>query len=135
MLRAIIDLDPPIATGAFELRVPYQQLHGSEIAGLLVDLCCFRSTHRVGAVGRSVEPRTLDPSMDDASVLPSREMGLGSGTGSARSEFDLRHPIMDRGPSLLRDFELDRSPSLFLNHGATVSHPAAGAYVVDLQAD
>ena len=41
----------------------------------------------------------------------------------------------DRGPSLLRDFELDWSPCLFLNHGATFSHPAAGAYVIDLQAD
>src|SRR3984893_3636242 len=42
---------------------------------------------------------------------------------------------MDRGPGLLHDFELDWSPCLFLNHGATVPHPAAGAYVVDLQAD
>ena len=44
-------------------------------------------------------------------------------------------PIMDRGPSLFHDFELDRSPCLFLDHGATVAHPAASAYVVDLQAD
>jgi hypothetical protein len=42
---------------------------------------------------------------------------------------------MDRSPGLLRDLELDRSPSLFLNHGATIPHPAAGAYVVHLQAD
>src|ERR1700732_1953485 len=45
------------------------------------------------------------------------------------------HGIMDRGPGLFHDFELDRSPCLFLDHGATVSHPAAGAYVVDLRAD
>ena len=45
------------------------------------------------------------------------------------------HGIMDRGPGLFHDFELDRSPCLFLDHGATISHPAAGAYVVDLQAD
>jgi hypothetical protein len=42
---------------------------------------------------------------------------------------------MYRGPGPLHDFELDRSPCLFLDHGATVSHPAAGAYVVDLQAN
>jgi hypothetical protein len=42
---------------------------------------------------------------------------------------------MDRGAGLLHDFKLDRSPCLFLDHGATVSHPAADAYVVDLQAD
>src|SRR5258705_2102716 len=32
-------------------------------------------------------------------------------------EFDLRQPIIDRGPGLLYDFELDRSPCLFLDHG------------------
>src|SRR6516225_10701124 len=91
------------------------------------------------AVSRTVEPRTLDPGMDDASVLPSREMRLGSETAREQlapvPEFDLRQPIMDRGPGLLHDFELDRSPCLFLDHGATVSHSAAGAYVVDLQTD
>jgi hypothetical protein len=91
------------------------------------------------AVGRTVEPRTLDPGMDDASVLPGREVRLGSETAREQvapiPEFDLRQPVMDRGPSLLRDFELDWSPCLFLNHSATVPHPAAGAYVVDLQAD
>src|SRR5258707_7388099 len=91
------------------------------------------------AVGRTVEPRTLDPGMDDASILPSREMRLVSETAREQvapvPEFDLRQPIMDRGPGLLHDFELDRSPCFFLDDGATVSHPAAGAYVVDLQAD
>src|SRR6202045_5402660 len=91
------------------------------------------------AVGRTVEPRTLHPGMDDASVLPGREVRLGSETAREQiasiPEFDLRQPILDRGPSLLRDFELDRSPCLFLDHGATAPHPAAGAYVVDLQTD
>jgi hypothetical protein len=77
--------------------------------------------------------------MDDASVLPSREMRLGSETAREQvapvPEFDLRQPIMDRGLSLLHDLELDRSPCLFLDHGATVSHTAAGAYVVDPQTD
>ena len=91
------------------------------------------------AVSRTVEPRILDPGMDDASVLPRREMRLGSETAREQvapvPEFELRQLIMDRGPGLLHDFELDRSPCLFLDHGATVSHPAAGAYVVDLQVD
>src|SRR5690348_3055354 len=91
------------------------------------------------AVVRTVEPRTIDPGMNDASILPSREMRLGAETAREQvtpiPEFDLRQPIMDRGPGLLGDFELDRSPRLFLNRGATVSHPAAAAYVVDLQAD
>src|SRR5215471_7881677 len=79
------------------------------------------------AVGRTVEPSTLDRGMDDASILPSREVRLGSETAREQvapiPEFDLRQPIMDRGPGLLHDFELDRSPCLFLDHGATVSHP------------
>src|ERR1700758_3856878 len=91
------------------------------------------------AVGRTVEPRTLHPGMDDASVLPGREVRLGSETAREQiapiPEFDLRQPIMDRGPGLLRDFELDRSLCLILDHGATVSHPAPGAYVVDLRTD
>ena len=66
-------------------------------------------------------------------------MRLGSETAREQiapiPELNLRQPVMDRGPGLLHDFELDRSPCLFLDHGATVSHPAAGAYVVDLQAD
>jgi hypothetical protein len=55
-------------------------------------------------------------------------MRLGSETAWEQvapvPEFDLRQPIMDRGTSLLRDLELDRLPRLFLNHSATVSHPA-----------
>ena len=39
------------------------------------------------------------------------------------SEFDFRQPIRDRGPGLLSDFELDRSPCLFLNCGAAVPPP------------
>ena len=91
------------------------------------------------AVGRTVEPRTLDPGMDDASVLPGREVQLSSEPAREQimpiPEFDLQQPITDRGPSLLCDFELDWSPCLFLNHSAAVTHPAAGANVVDLQAD
>ena len=88
-----------------------------ERAQLGQDLRRLRPTHRMCAVGRTIEPRTLDPGTNDASVLPGRE--VRSGSESAREqvapipEFDLRQPITDRGPSLFRDFELDRSPCLF----------------------
>jgi hypothetical protein len=36
---------------------------------------------------------------------------------------------------LLGDLELDRPPGLFLDHRPTVPHPAAGAYVINLQHD
>src|SRR6516165_9501555 len=77
--------------------------------------------------------------MDDPSVLPGGEVRSSSEPAREQvtpiPEFDLRQPIMDRGPSLLGDFELDWSPCLFLNHGATVPHSAAGGHIVNLQAD
>src|SRR3954452_23200448 len=66
---------------------------------------------------RASHPDRRAAGMDDASVLPGREVRLGSEPAREQlatiPEFDLRPPIMDRGPSLLRDFELDRSPCLF----------------------
>lgn len=50
-------------------------------------------------------------------------------------EVALRQPVLDRGPSLLGDFELDRSPGLLLDHGAAVANPGTGAHVIHLQAD
>jgi hypothetical protein len=41
----IVDLDAQVSDGAFELRMTKQQLHCSQIAGLLVDLCHLRSPH------------------------------------------------------------------------------------------
>jgi hypothetical protein len=37
--QSIVNLDTKIADRAFELGVPKQQLNGSQIASLLVDLC------------------------------------------------------------------------------------------------
>ena len=55
----------------------------------------------------NVEPCTLDPGVDDASVLPGRKVRLGSETDREQvapiPEFDPRQPVMDRGPGLLRD--------------------------------
>src|SRR5204862_2673669 len=36
-----------------------------------------------------------------------------------------RESVFNRGTSLLRDFELDRSARLLLDHGATIPDPAA----------
>ncbi|MBO0738547.1 MAG: hypothetical protein J2P48_18575, partial [Alphaproteobacteria bacterium] len=50
-----------------------------------------------------------------------------------RSILDSQSWIDVRVCSVISDW--DRSPGLFLNRGATIPHPAAGAYVVDLQAE
>ena len=43
-LQSIVDLDPEVPDRAFELRVPEQQLHGSEISGPSVDQRSFRAS-------------------------------------------------------------------------------------------
>ena len=37
----VVDLDPEIANGAFQLGVTEQKLHRPQIAGLAIDLGCF----------------------------------------------------------------------------------------------
>ena len=48
-------------------------------------------------------------------------------------ESHLGQPVSDRGPRVIRDLELDGPAGFLLDHGTAVPHPAAGAYVVDLQ--
>jgi hypothetical protein len=64
--------------------MPQQQLHRSQVAGLFVNLRRFRPPQRVGAINRAIETGSLDPAMDDASVLPCREVQLVA--GAAREE-------------------------------------------------
>ena len=54
---------------------------------------------------------------------------------AALSDFKYSEPILDRRPSFLRDFELDRSAGLFLDYRCAVAQPAADAQIVDLQTD
>jgi hypothetical protein len=39
--KGIIDLDAKVPVGTFDLSVPEQELHGSEIAGTSVDQGCL----------------------------------------------------------------------------------------------
>src|SRR6516162_11647503 len=72
----IINLDPEITHGALQLRVAEQQLHCSQIAGLLVNLCWLRSAQRMRAICRAIEPGAVRPSMDGAGILPRRQVWL-----------------------------------------------------------
>ena len=42
--EGIIHLDPEIAYGAFDSRVPEQKLYGTQVAGTTIDEGCFGST-------------------------------------------------------------------------------------------
>ena len=72
----IVDLDPEIANGALQLGVAEQQLHGSQVAGLSINLSRLRSAQRMRAVSRTIKTGALHPSMNDAGVLSRREMRL-----------------------------------------------------------
>jgi hypothetical protein len=76
----IIDLDPEITHGALQLCVAEQQLNCSQVAGLLVNLCRLRSAQRMRAICRAIEPGAVRPSMDDAGVLPRRQVRLSPET-------------------------------------------------------
>jgi hypothetical protein len=76
----VADFDAEVADSALELRMPEEQLDGSQVARLLVDLRRLRPTHRMRAVGGAVQPSGLDPSMDDPCILrPLGKVTLGRG--------------------------------------------------------
>ena len=49
-LERVIDLDPKVSHGTFQLGVAKQELDGTQIAGLAIDLRRLGSTQRMGAV-------------------------------------------------------------------------------------
>jgi hypothetical protein len=75
--------------------------------------------------------------MDNASMLSRRDMRLFpeparkdvfSASGTKAGE-----PGLNRCSGLVSYLELDRSAGLLLNHGRSVLHPPADAYIVDLE--
>jgi len=49
--RRVLDLNPEITDGAFELRMSKEKLNRPQVAGLLVNLSWFCPSHRVSAIG------------------------------------------------------------------------------------
>jgi len=49
--ECVLDLDPEITDGAFELCMSKEKLNHPQVAGLLVNLSWFCPSHRVGAIG------------------------------------------------------------------------------------
>jgi hypothetical protein len=74
--EGVVDLDAELTDSAFELRVSEEELYGSQVARLLINLSRLCSAHRVRAVRRMIETGALNPSMDDARVLASRQVRL-----------------------------------------------------------
>src|SRR6516165_8531289 len=120
----IINLDPEVTHGALQLRVAEQQ-HCSQIAGLLVNLCRLRSAQRMRAICRAIEPGAVRPSMDDAGVLPRRQVRLSPQTAWEQilspCATETGQPISDSASGLLGDFELNRSARLLLDYHGSIA--------------
>ena len=136
--QSIIDLDPKITDRALDLRVSEKQLDRSQIAGLAVDLRRLGAAHRMRAVGAAVHPGPLDPAVHDARVLARCYVRLimdsarkDVGAPICRSRVQ---PVLQRGASLLRDFELNRTAGLALDDCCPVSHVSADGDVIDPKA-
>lgn len=70
--EGIVHLHTQVSDGAFEFCVTKQNLDGSEIARLLVNLCRLGPPHGVGAIGAGFKANGGDPPVDNPSVLPGR---------------------------------------------------------------
>jgi hypothetical protein len=53
-----------------------QQLHCSQVAGLLVNLRRLGPPHRVRSISPAIQTGALNPAMDDPSILSGRDMRL-----------------------------------------------------------
>lgn len=67
--QCVIDLDPEVSHGTFELGMAKQELDGPQVFGSLVDQCRLSPPQAVGTVDRRIESDRGNPPMHDASVL------------------------------------------------------------------
>src|SRR6266496_872446 len=97
--------------------MPEEQLDGSQVARLLVDLRSLRPPHRMRAVGGAIEPGALDPGMDDPRILARQQVRLLP--EAAREEvltiprIDAGQPALDRGSRLFGDSNWTGRPVFF----------------------
>ena len=72
--KRILDVDAEIANSALNLGMAEQNLHGTEVAGLLVDDRRLGPTQRVGPVIFWSQPDSGHPLVDQAGILPRTDM-------------------------------------------------------------
>jgi hypothetical protein len=70
-LKRIVDLNAEMPDCTFQLRMAEQELYRPTILRAAVNQRCFRSAHRMRAVGRVIKPDRFYPTMHDPRVLTS----------------------------------------------------------------
>src|SRR5262249_41831262 len=137
--ECIVDFGAKIANGALDLRVPEQELHGSQVAGAPVDQRRLCPPQRMRSEQPRIEPDAADPLGYKARVLAGRH---ATATVSAAREQKLAgllagrsQVVFDRLPGLLGQLEFDRPARLPLPDGRAFGRVTCGRHVLDLEGD
>jgi hypothetical protein len=130
-MLSFVDLDPEISNGAVELRMPKEELYGSQVARLLVNepvlFGASSACRMLNYLGRRAQPidgrcaRTGVSTGGDAS-------GTGSEIALTCSATEVGQPISDSASGLLRTEPVAR---LLLDDRRSIANRPARAHVVD----
>ena len=74
----VVDLDPEVSDGAFDLRVARQELHGTQVSCAPVDQGCLCSSERMRSEQVRIQADTGNPLAKETSVLSGREASVGA---------------------------------------------------------
>jgi len=137
--KRIVNLYAEVANRGLDLRVTEQQLDGSQVACLPIELGDLGSAQRMGAEAAVIEPNVTDPPMDDACVLAGGNvpatMRPAAKQVTAFIGWLARQQAFDRLPCYLCDFELHRPTGLSLHNNSAISDECARADVLRLETD
>jgi len=137
--EGVVDLDPKIANGTFDLCVSKEQLHGTQVAGTTINECRFGSAERMRSEEAGVKPNGANPLGDQPRVLPRCHAPIAA-TAARKEElaglFAGRSEIrIERLTCLLRQLEPDWPSRLFLPHGCAIDGMPVWRHIFHFQAD
>ena len=128
-----------VAHRGFDLGVTEQQLDRSQIACLPMKLRDLCSAKRMRSEAAIVEPDVPNPPVDDAGILPRRNVRAPVCPTSEQVAYVIgslgSQQAFDRLPRHFRDFELDGATGLELGNDPTIADESARADILCLETD
>ena len=115
----VLDVNAQVPDGALDLRMAEQDLHGAQVARLLVDNGSLGSAQRVRPVVLTAQSNPSYPLVNEAGILPGADV-IGVVNPAREDEVVERtssafEPCMDAATGRLEELELNRSTGLLLN--------------------
>ena len=136
---SIFEIDAKIPYGAIHLGMAEQELHGKQVAGLLVELHHLRAPHRVRAIHTGFQSDRRHPVADDPRLLAGRDMQLFMKTARPqilRADHQwLSHPSFQRASGAFRYFKTHGLLCLALQYPSPLLDLARRHDVDDLHLD